>query len=421
MASRATAETSGQVGFAIWQLHGYNGLVMIKTAIIIERAEIALGGAERSIFELASRLRALDVQATIVAAKGQGAGKNVEVLCGDSGQKRTSLADFAAAIKDHLSQTHYDIIHSTLPLDFADIYQPRGGSYLEAALRNVASYDNGLVRAYKSLTHRANLRRWSLLRAERRLCTGGGKTIVAAISEYVARQFREHYSLADERICTIASGIRTSRTVNPDAADRLRSQILAQIGVSESASPAIFLIAAHNFRLKGLTPLIKAMGKLACAETARGVYLAVAGAQSSLKYRQLARRQRVSDRIVFLGTLRHIQNALSICDVAVLPTWYDPCSRFILEALSAGKPVITTRFNGAAEMFTNDRHGITIDRPDDIESLAGAMAFYADEDNAEKARQAIVADDLKRYVSIDRHAGQIVELYKKILRDKGEQ
>ena len=34
---------------------------MIKTAIIIERADIALGGAERSVFELASQLSLADV------------------------------------------------------------------------------------------------------------------------------------------------------------------------------------------------------------------------------------------------------------------------------------------------------------------------------------------------------------------------
>ena len=42
-----------------------------KIAIIIERAEIILGGAERSVFELAGALTACGLETHIIAAKGQ--------------------------------------------------------------------------------------------------------------------------------------------------------------------------------------------------------------------------------------------------------------------------------------------------------------------------------------------------------------
>ena len=96
---------------------------MIKTAVIIERADISLGGAERSIFELTSQLAQLGVDVTLLAATGQAKTKNVLVLCNDAESKRISLADFEVALKKHFEQNQYDIIHSTLPFDFADIYQ----------------------------------------------------------------------------------------------------------------------------------------------------------------------------------------------------------------------------------------------------------------------------------------------------------
>lgn len=388
---------------------------MIKTAIIIERADIALGGAERSVFELASQLSLSDVKVTVLAAKGQTQAKNIKILCADSGGKRASLAEFDRALRNHLIDNRYDIIHSALPFGFADLYQPRGGSYPEAIIRNAASYQNPIVSWYKMATHYANVRRLALFRAEKELCRDLNRTIVAAVSEYVKRQFKEHYGLGDERLVVIPNGIKTAREVHAEKAGELRRQIFVKLGITEAAMPALFLFAANNFRLKGLANLIKALALTAEGGTARPIYLVVAGAGSSRKYRHLAKKLGVSERIVFLGRLRHIQNALSISDVAVLPSWYDPCSRFILEALAAAKPVITTRYNGAAELFCSKRHGSVIDRCDDIEALAGAMSFYANEANAQKAAGAIEQDNLAEKVSIVRHAKQMVELYKHIL------
>jgi UDP-glucose:(heptosyl)LPS alpha-1,3-glucosyltransferase len=99
----------------------------------------------------------------------------------------------------------------------------------------------------------------------------------------------------------------------------------------------------------------------------------------------------------------------------VLPTFYDPCSRFILEALAAGKPVITTRFNGASELFTNNRHGRVIDRPDNITALADALAHFTEPANIQRASQAIMEDNIKQKVSISRAAGQLKEVYDAIL------
>jgi hypothetical protein len=138
---------------------------MIKTAIIIERVNVALGGAERSISELARQLATAGVDVTILAAKGDYQSQNTKVLCNDYPGKRTPLNVFAKALKQHLGQNDYDIIHSTLPFDFADIYQPRGGSYLEAMIRNADSYENAFVRFFKKATHFTNLKRYAMVKA----------------------------------------------------------------------------------------------------------------------------------------------------------------------------------------------------------------------------------------------------------------
>ncbi|MHC4125718.1 MAG: glycosyltransferase family 4 protein [Planctomycetota bacterium] len=356
-----------------------------KVAIIIERANIVLGGAERSVFELATALSTQNCKVHILAAKGQTQAANIHILCKNTACKRTGFYTFRRAVQKHLAENQYDIIHSTLPFYFANIYQPRGGAYAETIIRNIASYKNPAKRAYKKITAFANLRRTKLLCAERKLAQESSGPIIAALSNYVADQFKNHYSTDPNRIKVIHNGIKINRNVDRPHAEKLRSQILAQLKLKEADEPVFFLFVANNFRLKGLRALIEALN--------------------------LAKKLHLNDRIVFLGAVGNIQNILSITDVAVLPTYYDPASRFILEALAVKKPVITTKFNGATDLFTNNRHGKIIDDPEHTAELAQAICHFSDRNNIQKASENIIADDLPNKISIQRVAKQLVSLY----------
>ena len=307
-------------------------------------------------------------------------------------------------------------------------------------MRNAASYRNKFIESYKKLTTFANFRRTILLRAERKLCKQPNGPTIIAISQYVAEQFKRHYAVADERIVVIPNGIKIHTRVDTDKTNRLRSQILAQLGQrtrdegrgipafagtglplrEQGDEPVFFLFVANNFRLKGLAVLIKAMQLAASRGTSRPGFLIVVGNNREHKYRRLANKLNIHKKITFLGSIRYIQDVLSISDVAVLPTFYDPCSRYILEALAADKPVITTSFNGATDLFVNNRHGKVIDSPEDVPALAEAISYFTKTDNIQKASQAIATDNLKDKISISRVAKQLIDVYESILQRKGQ-
>jgi len=388
-----------------------------KIAIIIERAHIALGGAERSVFELAPALSSLGLEVDILAAKGQTNAKNIHILCQDLPGNRVNLLRFERAIKKHLSEKQYVLVHSVLPFDFADVYQPRGGTYAESILRNAASYENKLIESYKRLTAFANFRRATLLRAERQLCREPNGPVITALSRYVAEQFKKHYGLDDEQIKVIHNGVRIHKQVDNKEAEKYRTEILTRLGLKEADEPVLFLFAAHNFRLKGLAAGIKAMQQAAAhSNTHRQGYLIVAGNGKIHKYQRLAKRLGIHRKILFIGTVHHIQSVLSIVDVAILPTFYDPCSRFILEALAAGKPVITTKFNGATDLFVDERHGRVVDSPENTGALAEAIGYFTDTNNIRNAAKAVFEDNLGETISISRVAKQLELLYESILR-----
>ncbi|MGB8226577.1 MAG: glycosyltransferase family 4 protein [Sedimentisphaerales bacterium] len=391
----------------------------MRLAIITERANITLGGAERSVFELAAKMALLGVDVKILAATGTTQSNRVKVLCGNT-EERVGLETFKNVLLRHFEENHYDIIHSTLPFDFADVYQPRGGSYPEAAARNAASYGNAALRIFKLLTSFANFRRTSLARAERKLCKSETGPVVAALSEYVKSQFKKHYNLPDERIYVCPNGIHLPSPEKISKADKLQAQILAKLNIKQADEPVFFLFAAHNFRLKGLASLIKAFAVLNNRLTKRPAFLIIVGRRQTGKYYRLAERLNVNNRILFFGPATNLNDLLDIADVAVLPTYYDPSSRFILEALAAGKPVITTKFNGAVDLFTIDRHGKVFDSPDDIGSLAEAIRFYCTTENLTAAEKAIRDDDIKSKVSIENHCRKLLTLYDAIIKKKAE-
>jgi UDP-glucose:(heptosyl)LPS alpha-1,3-glucosyltransferase len=391
---------------------------MLNIAVITERADISLGGAERSTFELTSELNLLGANTTLLAANGSADCPNVKILCSNS-RKRTPLNTFSKILTDHLQDNHYDIVHSTLPLTFAHVYQPRGGSFHEAIIRNAASYDDPVTKCLKRLTHRTNLRRTALLKAEQNLCRKNNNTVIAALSEYVKTQFKKQYDLPDSRLSVIPNAVKTDIQIDRTKVNTLRTRLFALLGLHDSAEPSIILFAANNFRLKGLTPLIKALALLYKRQTSIPVYLAVAGSDKTATYKLLAEKLAVSNKIAFLGPLPNTNHALSLAAAAVLPTFYDPCSRFILEALALQKPVITTKFNGAAERFTDKRHGRILDNPDNIEALTDAIVQYTNPANAKNASNAILEDNLKDKISITFHAQQLIQLYESILNKTG--
>ncbi|MBN2513606.1 MAG: glycosyltransferase family 4 protein, partial [Sedimentisphaerales bacterium] len=299
---------------------------MLSTAIIIERTSIRLGGAERSVSELAQELKTQGVEAHILAAAGKPS-ENVTILCSQQDTHRTSLKTFEAAIERHVSQHHYDMIHSTLPLGCADIYQPRGGSFKEAMLQNAASYSNPWVRLWKEKSHFLNFRRTAFLRAEARLCADNQQTIVAALSDYVKQQFLRHYHLLESRIAVVANGINPNRHADPQKSQAFRRGILDKIPNEIRDKAILLFFAATNFRLKGLREAIIALSKAIELCPQCPAIIVAAGSNKISAYQRLAGQYRVGDRIIFCGPQQETVTAMAACDAAILPSWYDPCSR----------------------------------------------------------------------------------------------
>ena len=91
-------------------------------------------------------------------------------------------------------------------------------------------------------------------------------------------------------------------------------------------------------------------------------------------------------------------------DVYVHPTIYDTCSLVVLEAAACGLPVVTTRCNGAAELFHDGDDILLVADPADDETFAAAVEGLLD-----PAAHRAIGDAARRTATantFDRNVGQ---------------
>ncbi len=339
----------------------------MKVAIVQEHVDTTRGGAETSTVEMARCLAALGVDVSLLYSNVADAAPfvrdNVTYLAIPTGKGAKPLRTYRylQGANRLCRAEHFDVVHAVTPCLCANIYQPRGGTYPETIRRTLARYAPP-GRWLRSLARRLNIRQRFLLRIERRLLTRRRTVHVAAVSDYVRRQVVNGYKVPTERCRVVYNGVDFSPLSEPDAS-RERRNLRTALGLTDEQP--LLLFVAHNYQLKGLRELLIALMKPASA----GHTLVIAGRDNPRPYRALVERTSRHTSIHFVGTKTPVRSWYAAADVLVHPTWYDPCSRVVLEALCAGLPVVTTELNGAAEVMDAARHGAIIPTPNDPDAL----------------------------------------------------
>lgn len=216
---------------------------------------------------------------------------------------------------------------------------------------------------FKNLSFKFNPQHRDFLDLERRAFTSPALHKVIANSRLVAAELQRFYGLGPDRVEVIYNGV-----------DRKRLAVAREPGARQAARSALglelerpaLLFLGSGFERKGLTFAIKALALLPDA------VLMVAGKDRRARYQSLARRLGLEARVLFLGQRDDAERLLSACDAMILPTIYDPCANACLEALAAGRPVVTTRNNGASELVQTGLSGAVVADPADDQALATA-------------------------------------------------
>jgi glycosyltransferase involved in cell wall biosynthesis len=105
------------------------------------------------------------------------------------------------------------------------------------------------------------------------------------------------------------------------------------------------------------------------------VHLWIAGDGPLLPHlERLAARLGVADRVRFLGWREDVPELLASADLLVCPSLHEPLGNVVIEAWSAGLPVVATASDGPAGLIEDGETGILVPLPGDPGGGAAALA-----------------------------------------------
>lgn len=278
---------------------------------------------------------------------------------------------FGHAVESALAGTDHDVTVGFDKTWGQDVLYPQGGLHVASVAHNRRKHRNGLLRSISSLGKWFDPAAWSFTKLERKQYLGITRPTVVVNSRMVQNHFAKYYGIGSEQLRVVHSAIDPSRFESADR-DTIRKHQREEWSVESGVPVGLFI--GTNYRLKGLAPLIRALALLPQELLLK---IAVVGHNKVAAYERLARSLGVRDRLIFLGYRAAPKDLYFAADFLVHPTFYDPCSLVVLEALACGLPIITTQFNGASELLVPLANSLVIDDPHDAESLADALAKMA--------------------------------------------
>jgi UDP-glucose:(heptosyl)LPS alpha-1,3-glucosyltransferase len=388
----------------------------MRLALNFPRIDPARGGAETYIVDLCRSLVRAGHQVDLYAESWKDGSLPPEVrtfAVPATGRTRIQrLRSFARNSEKALAQADHDCTVGFMNTYEHDVIIPQGGVQEGSLRANALRFGNPLARGLYLLAKRLNPKYAVYKGIERRQYAPKRQARVVAVSNMVRRHIQQYHHVPRNLISVVPNAIDPGRVTLPQPG-ATRCAFRNRLGIEPGDLVGLFV--GHNFALKGLKPLIRAMGARSRAE-GRPINLLVGGGGDVARYRQLARAQGVEATVHFLGFHPDIRECYAASDFFVLPSYYDPCSLVVLEALAAGLPVITTQQNGAGELLVDGKEGFVLTSPDATGELIAALEHMADD--GRRTAMAVEAARLGREQTFERHVAALVRVFQEVAAAK---
>ncbi len=201
--------------------------------------------------------------------------------------------------------------------------------------------------------------RWLLRRAER----------VVSCSDAVGVAFADAGLAPGVDIVSIPNGLEAPASERPDR-DRIEA-LRRDFGATPET--VLFAVIGRLEAQKGHRDLIAAFARL-CRSASSDVRLLVLGTGPlASELEDQAHRLEISQHIVFAGFRSDIPELLPVIDVVVFSSLFEGLPVALLEAMAAGRCIVTTDVPGIVEAVRDGREALVAPRGDP-DRLAAAMA-----------------------------------------------
>jgi len=139
----------------------------------------------------------------------------------------------------------------------------------------------------------------------------------------------------------------------------------------------VFLFIGRLLTEKGIAEFVEATAELRI-KYPKARFVAVGPHDANLPHAvsgKTLEQWRTSGVVEFIGGVRDVRTWLELCTVFVLPSYREGTPRSVLEAMSTGRPVITSDAPGCRETVAHGVNGLLVP-PRDAKALAAAMEQF---------------------------------------------
>jgi UDP-glucose:(heptosyl)LPS alpha-1,3-glucosyltransferase len=373
----------------------------------------ARGGAETYVADLCRRLDAAGHEVHLYACEWDRTalprGVRIHPVVSGGWPRFLRPWRFSAALGRMLTGHGHDLTLGFDKVAGVDVMYPLGGLHSAGLIHSQGKIASPILRGLARAARAVDPAHRSFVAFERHQYTGPRPPFLIAPSAFVRRHFTEQLGIPADQVQILHCAIDPARFAATDRPAR-RDAARRRWGIDPSDTVALFV--AMNYRLKGLEPLLRSVTRL----PRQGFKLVVIGHPKTAGYRRLAARLGISESVVFAGFHADPRDAYFGADLLVHPTFYDPCSLVVLEALACGLPVVTSAHNGASELLDVGSDGLVVRNPHDAEELALAIGHFLDPVRRQQAARVALRNAQKW--TFDLHHRRLLSLLREALLSK---
>lgn len=259
------------------------------------------------------------------------------------------MLSFAWGCRRAAQKNRFDLIFSNERTLYHDIYFAGEGCHrfwLQQRFRQVTAFKKFLIRI--------NPLHWTLMHLEKRCLTNPRLKGVVAFSNRTKEELIAEHGIAGDKIKVVYHGVP-----DPVAGDADRETLRKDMGIADDELVILFL--GSGFERKGLKFLIEALKGFDHPH----FRLLVVGKGRTGKYKRLAKKLGVENKVHFYGQNPNAPLFYMMADMFILPTLYEPFGLVVLEAMSYGVAVAVSRCAGASELISDKENGLIIRDPFD--------------------------------------------------------
>ncbi|GJL83353.1 MAG: hypothetical protein DHS20C01_29870 [marine bacterium B5-7] len=269
-------------------------------------------------------------------------------------------ASFHRQLKKRLKEHEFDAVIGFNKMPDMDIYYGADFCYIGRA-----------VPRYSPL-YRLTPRFHHFFTFERAVFSTQKSTMILSLSEREKGVYQQFYGTPDNRFHILPPTLDENRRVPPNP-ELVRRSMRKTFGVDEDQF--LLLFVGSGFKTKGLDRAIRALAELPEA-IRQGSKLVIVGQDNPANYQRLARKLKVDHQVSFLGGRTDIPEILAAGDLLVHPAYSENTGTILLEALTAGLPVLTTDVCGYAPHICRAEAGTVLRSPftqDDLNERLSSM------------------------------------------------